>query len=41
MAAERPNRLRVSWNVVTFYENKPACCSSLDNALYELVRVES
>jgi hypothetical protein len=41
MGAERPNKLRVSWDVVTFYENKPAFCNGLDNALYQRVRVES
>jgi hypothetical protein len=41
MGAERPNNLRVSWDVVTFYENKPAFYHCLSNALYQRVRVES
>jgi hypothetical protein len=41
MAAERPNRLRISWDIVIFYEYKPACCNRLHNALYQPVSLES
>jgi hypothetical protein len=39
-AAERSNRLRVLWDIVTFYENNSAYYSGLDNALYQRVRAQ-